>query len=247
MMDQFLLKDKAILVTGASAGIGRTTAIQLARAGAQVLLTGRNSERLNQVAEEIGGADFFIKDLADPEGIKSLVAELPKLDGIVHSAGIVRPYPVSFINRKHIGEIQDINFNAPVELTSQLLRKKKVNNQASIVFISSISSTFPYKGGAIYTGFKAALEAYSKVVALEYGDKGIRSNCIKAALINTKVLDDTIKSLPEEVLEEHKNRYILGFGEPGDVANACQYLLSDASRWITGTNLILDGGLTAGA
>ena len=85
------------------------------------------------------------------------------------------------------------------------------------------------------------------MVALEYGEKGIRSNCIKAALVNTKVLDETINSLPPEILEEHKKRYLLGFGEPDDVANACIYFLSNASRWVTGTNLVLDGGLTAGA
>ena len=115
------------------------------------------------------------------------------------------------------------------------------------MFISSISSSFPYKGGAVYTAFKAALETYSKVVALEYAHKNIRSNCIKAALVNTRVLEETVNSLPEELLENHKKKYLLGFGEPEDVANAALFLLSEASRWVTGTNLILDGGLTAGA
>jgi len=246
-MSQFSLQDKTILITGASSGIGRCCAITFAKAGANLILTGRNSERLAEVQKITASQKIIVQDLTTSTGIEDLVKEIDALDGIVHSAGIVKPFPVSFVGEKHIKEVQQINFNAPVELTSKLLRKRKMNKNASIVFISSISSSFPYKGGAIYTAFKAALETYSKVVALEYGDKGIRSNCIKAALINTKVLDDTISSLPEGVLEEHRKRYLLGFGEPEDVANACQYLLSDAAKWVTGTNLVLDGGLTAGA
>lgn len=246
-MDQFSLKNKKILITGASSGIGRSCAIELSKAGAEVVLTGRNENRLQEVMQITNARQAISIDLSAEAGVSSLVQQLDSIDGVVHAAGIIKPFPVSFVGSKHINEVQSINFNAPVQLTSMLLRKRKINDNGSIVFISSISSSFPYKGGAIYTAFKAALETYSKVVALEYGEKGIRSNCIKAALVNTKVLDDTINSLPPEVLEEHKKRYLLGFGEPDDVANACIYFLSRASRWVTGTNLVLDGGLTAGA
>ncbi|MFT7611175.1 MAG: NAD(P)-dependent dehydrogenase (short-subunit alcohol dehydrogenase family) [Parvicellaceae bacterium] len=246
-MNQFSLTNKKILITGASSGIGRCCAVTFAKAGAELVLSGRNEIALRSLQEEISGATIIVQDLATSEGVDELANQLGQLDGLVHSAGIVKPFPVSFVGEKHIKEVQQINFNAPVELTAKLLRKKKMNANASIVFISSISSSYPYKGGAMYTAFKAALETFSKVVALEYGEKGIRSNCVKAALINTKVLDDTINSLPEEILQAHKDRYLLGFGEPEDVANACQYLLSNASKWVTGTNLVLDGGLTAGA
>lgn len=247
MTNPFSLVNKKILVTGASSGIGRSCAIELSNAGAEVVITGRNESRLKEVAQIANAKKSIVVDLCDDNGVSSLVQQLENVDGVVHAAGIIKPFPVSFVGAKHIREVQSINFNAPVELTSLLLRKRKINKNGSIVFISSISSSFPYKGGAIYTAFKAALETYSKVVALEYGEKGIRSNCIKAALVNTKVLDETINSLPPEILEEHKKRYLLGFGEPDDVANACIYFLSNASRWVTGTNLVLDGGLTAGA
>jgi len=246
-MEQFSLSNKKILITGASSGIGRSCALTFSKAGADLVLTGRDESALKTLQQEISGGTIIVQDLTSDGGIEELVNQIDELDGLVHSAGIIKPFPVSFIGDKHIKEVQEINFNAPVELTSRLLRKKKIRLNGSIVFISSISSSFPYKGGAMYTAFKAALETYSKVVALEYAEKGIRSNCVKAALVNTKVLDDTINSLPEEVLAEHKKRYLLGFGEPGDVANACQYLLSNASRWVTGTNIVLDGGLTAGA
>jgi len=246
-MEQFSLSNKKILITGASSGIGRSCALTFSKAGADLVLTGRDESALKTLQQEISGRTIIVQDLTSDGGIEELVNQIDELDGLVHSAGVIKPFPVSFIGDKHIKEVQEINFNAPVELTSKLLRKKKIRQNGSIVFISSISSSFPYKGGAMYTAFKAALETYSKVVALEYAEKGIRSNCVKAALVNTKVLDDTVNSLPDEVLAEHKKRYLLGFGEPEDVANACQYLLSNASRWVTGTNIVLDGGLTAGA
>ena len=245
-MEQFGLQNKTILITGASSGIGRACALECAKSGANLILSGRNESKLDEVSKDCGGL-IVAEDLSSSQGVANLVDCIQNVDGIVHAAGIVKPFPVSFVGEKHIREIQNINFNAPVELTSTLLRKKKINNGASIVFISSISSSFPYKGGAVYTAFKAALETYSKVVALEYAHKNIRSNCIKAALVNTRVLEETVNSLPEELLENHKKKYLLGFGEPEDVANAALYLLSEASRWVTGTNLIMDGGLTAGA
>lgn len=245
-MEQFGLQNKTILITGASSGIGRACALECAKSGANLILSGRNESKLDEVSKDCGGL-IVAEDLSSSQGVANLVDCIQNVDGIVHAAGIVKPFPISFVGEKHIREIQNINFNAPVELTSTLLRKKKINNGASIVFISSISSSFPYKGGAVYTAFKAALETYSKVVALEYAHKNIRSNCIKAALVNTRVLEETVNSLPEELLENHKKKYLLGFGEPEDVANAALYLLSEASRWVTGTNLIIDGGLTAGA
>ena len=245
-MEQFGLQNKTILISGASSGIGRACALECAKSGANLILSGRNESKLDEVSKDCGGS-IVAEDLSSSQGVANLVDCIQNVDGIVHAAGIVKPFPVSFVGEKHIREIQNINFNAPVELTSTLLRKKKINNGASIVFISSISSSFPYKGGAVYTAFKAALETYSKVVALEYAHKNIRSNCIKAALVNTRVLEETVNSLPEELLENHKKKYLLGFGEPEDVANAALFLLSEASRWVTGTNLILDGGLTAGA
>ncbi len=156
-------------------------------------------------------------------------------------------YPVKYLNKKSLAEVQDINFNAPLFLMTNLFKKKKIKRKSSIVFVSSISSNFPYKGGAAYTSFKAALETYSKVLALEFADKEIRSNCIKAGLVDTPVLEETIKNMPKEVFEKHKSSYPLGFGTTNDVANAVVFLLSDASKWITGTNIVMDGGLTAGA
>ncbi len=242
----FTLEGKKILITGASNGIGKATAELASSLGAQLVLTGRNETRLNQVLNNIKANEHIaIKaDLTDNKELENLVNSIDFLDGIVHSAGIVKPLPIQFLKREKIEEVAGINFYVPVELNRILFKQKKINKAASLVFISSISSHHPFKGGAVYTSFKAALETYSKSVAIEMAHKGIRSNCIKAGLVETNIMEVTANAASRESLEAHRKQYPLGFGEPVDVANAVVFLLSDASKWITGTDIILDGGLT---
>ena len=242
------LKNKTILVTGASSGIGRETAILLNDLGAKLILTGRNLKKLEETKSLLKKAHHtFQADLTVEAERVALIVSLPKLDGVVNAAGIIYPFPLKFITEKHLDAVFDINFKAQALLNSALLKQKKVAKSCSFVFISSISSQFPYQGGALYTSTKAALEAYSRSLALEHSGKEIRSNCISPGLVKTQIFEETLKASNPEELEKYEKHYPLGFGDPIDVANTIAFLLSNRSRWITGQNIVLDGGLTLGS
>ena len=168
---------------------------------------------------------------------------LPCIDGWVHCAGIIEPFPVKFIQSKHIKSMFTINFDSACLLSSKLMQHKKVNNGSSFVFMSSVSDSHPYNGGSLYAASKAALESFSRSIALEFSSKGIRSNCISAALVETQMFEKTKNSLSETELLGILSSYPLGIGKPMDVANAAAFLLSSQSSWMTGSVLTLDGGL----
>ena len=247
-MKKFSLNDKTILVTGASSGIGAQTAITLSNAGANLIISARNQDRLEEVYNVLNGEGhrIVLADLTVKTQLEKLIEELPALDGIVHSVGMVRPFPVKFIGQKQINQLFEVNYNSAVLLISKLFKSKKINTAASLVFMSSISSRFAHKGGALYAGSKAAINAYSKTIALEYASKKIRSNVISAAMVKTPIFEEAEKAVSKEMMDKHGENYPLGFGEPEDIANAIVFLLSNASKWITGTELVMDGGLTAG-
>jgi NAD(P)-dependent dehydrogenase (short-subunit alcohol dehydrogenase family) len=246
MENPFSLKDKTILVTGASSGIGRQIAISVNQAGADVIINGRDKERLEQTFLKLNGKNNlkFEADLADEPSINELVSKLPNINGVVHAAGILEPFPVRFIGRKQIDHMFTINYFAPVLLISKLLKQKKIIDGASLIFITSVSgSSKPYFGGALYASSKAALEAFSRSVALEHCSQKIRANCISPAIVITPIFDEYIGGIVnKDNFEEHEKKYPLGFGTPADIANAAIYLLSDASKWVTGTVMVLDGG-----
>lgn len=244
MSEQFSLQGKTILITGASSGIGKQSVIDLSKAGALLVITGRNEERLKETFDALDGEGHiqFTADLLDFDSFGTLVENLPLLNGIVHSAGITGHLPAKFIGANDISEVMRINYMAPVLLTAALLRKKKVAANASIVFLSSITTKYPYYGGALYGSSKAAIEAYSRVLSIELAAKGIRSNCVSPSFVRTPMVDDAGKTISNEVLEKFEKMMPLGFGEPSDVSNAILYLLSDASKWVTGSNMVLGGG-----
>ena len=248
MKNPFDLTGKKIVVTGASSGIGRQAAISISEMGGEVIINGRNTEELSKTFSLLKGKNHecYAADLTDETQLNELTAKISDLNGIVHCAGIVRPFPVKFITKKQIDEIYNINYISTVLLTSKLLKEKKINKAASLVFVSSISSRFAHKGGALYSASKAGLEIYSKTIAIEFATQKIRSNCIQAAMVKTPLFDTAEQAVTKEMMDAHGEKYPLGFGEPTDVANAIIFLLSDASKWITGTNLVMDGGLTAG-
>jgi len=248
-MNPFSLANKTILVTGASSGIGAQTAISASQLGATVILSARNKTKLEETLSKLKGKNHQIitADLTNTEEVQQLVGKLMSIDGVVHSSGIVRPFPIKFIDEKHIKEMFEINYNAPVLLMSKLFKAKKINKSGSVVFMSSISSHFSHKGGALYSSSKAAINSYSKTIALEFSQQKIRSNVISAAMVKTAIFSEAEGVISKEMMDEHGKNYPLGFGEPEDVANAILFLLSDASKWITGTEIIMDGGLTAGA
>lgn len=243
----FSLEGKTILITGASSGIGREVAISTSKMGAQVIITGRNEERLKSTFQNLVGKGhtFFSADLTQEDDISKLVNSISTINGMVHCAGILQPFPIKFIQKKQIDTMFNINYYSAVLLASKLLKQKKILNQASLVFISSISSTYrPYFGGALYAGSKAAIEAFSRGLAFENAGNKIRSNCISPAIIKTPIFDEYIDSITvDDNIKAYEKQYPLGFGEPLDVANAAIYLLSEASRWVTGSIIVMDGGL----
>ncbi len=247
-MNPFQLNNKTILITGASSGIGKQAAISMSQMGANVVITGRDQKRLDETFQLLKGKNNsqFSADLLVQEELKNMVEQLPQLDGVFNCAGIVKPFPIKFISAEVLDEVFKINFNAQVLLMAQLTRQKKINKNASIVFSSSIAAAHPYKGGALYSSSKAALETYSKVIALEFSNLGIRSNCIASAMVKTPMFDTAEHQGTKERMDEHIQKYPLGVGLPSDVTNAAIFLLSDASRWMTGQTITLDGGFLLG-
>lgn len=247
-MNHFQLNNKTIFITGASSGIGQQTAITVSELGAKVIITGRNKERLTETLSLLKGNnhEMIVADLLNDSERENLIGKLSLIDGIVHCAGFVKPYPIKFISNDKINETFDINFKAQVLLMAGISKKKLLKKNASIVFMSSISAQHPHKGGTLYSASKAAVESFSKVMALEFYNLGIRSNCISAAMVKTPMYEYAEKDASKEVMDAHVNKYPLGVGEPIDIANAAVFLLSDASKWVTGTTIVLDGGFLLG-
>ena len=242
----FSLEGKTILVTGASSGIGKAAAIECSKMGATVIVTARNEARLSQTFSELegDGHQMFLCDLASESDIDKMVAELPEIQGLINNAGYTKILPVQFINAEDLKGILDVNTIAPMLLLQKLLKKKKLRKGASVVFTSSMaglgSSTV---GNSMYTASKGAISAFIRCVALELAPKNIRVNAVCPAMVDTGILDSGTVS--KEQLEEDIKNYPLGrYGRPNDIAWAMIYLLSDASGWITGDNLVIDGGVT---
>ena len=166
------------------------------------------------------------------------------MDGIVHCAGFTIPKPFKFYDKEDLDSMMSVNFNAPFWLTQSLLKKKKISKGASIVFISSISGVWvSYVAGSLYSATKGAINGIAKGLALELASKNIRVNCVNPGMINTAILDSGIIS--DEQLKEDAQKYPLKrYGKPEEVAYGVIYLLSDASSWTTGSNLLIDGGYT---
>ena len=249
MNNPFSLENKSILVTGASSGIGKEVAISIAKMGAAVILNGRNVERLNEVAKIINKNSTIIVsgDLTDSTTIKTLVETIPKLDGLVHAAGIMRLLPFKFIASNDLNEMMNINFTAPTLLSLELVKKKKINNNASIVYISSITgSLIGSKANSMYAASKGAVSGMVKGMAIDLAKKNIRVNEVAPGMIETSGAFEIENVVSKDAILEDKKKYPLGtYGQPEDVANACVYLLSSASKWITGTKIVVDGGFTA--
>jgi len=246
MYNPFSLEGKTILVTGASSGIGRSTAIECSRLGATVILTGRNEERLTETLNllEVSGNKHFsiAADLTQQASIAELVSNLPQLDGCVNNAGIGKTTPVQFISENDLEHIFHLNCFAPILLTKELVRKKKLYNSSSLVFVLSIAGNFNIlPGNSIYGSAKTGLSAFVKYAALELAGKGIRCNSVSPGMINTPFIQNQAYS--EEDKQKDMSFYPLKrYGEPIEVAHAIIYLLSDAASWVTGTNLVIDGG-----
>jgi NAD(P)-dependent dehydrogenase (short-subunit alcohol dehydrogenase family) len=245
MLSKFTLKDKTILISGATSGIGEATTLLSAELEGNIFITGRNTEKLNELKDVIGSRCIgtFAADLTNEDEIDSLVSLLPMLDGFVFSVGQMDIQPMKYMRKENFKETFEINYFTAVNLMHALIRKKKLNNGASLVFISSIASAFPWFGGAPYCSSKGALQSFSKVLALELKDKKIRSNSILPGAIKTNIHNELKDILGKKGISYYESKYALGMGEAIDVAHCAVYLLSDAARWITAQKFTIEGGL----
>lgn len=241
----FGLEGKTILVTGASSGIGRTTAVECSKMGAKVVLTARSEARLKETLSmlEGNGHQYIVADLSCQDAISSLVDQAPVVNGLVNNAGFNVMQLVPFIKNEDAERVLDINLLAPVLLTHLMVKKKKVSKEASIVFTSSIAGKGVCSAGnSLYSASKGGLTAFMKNAALELGAKKIRCNAVLPGMVETP-LKEGKSNITEEQWEINRQLYPLKrFGQPEDVAFAIVYLLSDASAWMTGTELVIDGG-----
>ena len=243
MYNPFTLEGKTILVTGASSGIGKATAIECSKMGANLLLTARNKERLEQTLSELtqGNHKIITADLTVDEDIQRLANEGDALDGIALIAGINDKMIIKKIDNDFVLKMMSTNLTGPALLMKSLLKAKKINKQASIVFMSSVSAFYPSVSNALYGASKAAVNQFAKVLALEVLPLKARVNCIQPAFVET----DMINKYDEDTIKEILKEYPLGrFAKPEEIAYSVIYYMSDASQLVTGTSMVIDGGFT---
>ena len=246
LYNPFSLKDKKILLTGASSGIGRTTAIECSKLGAKVVITGRIIERLQETYSQLEGEGHsqYLAELTSQEDLENLVKQVPTLNGVVLCAGsgVIKPFKYS--TREQFDKVFNINFFSQVELLRLLVKKKLLAKPSSVVFVSSVGGVYSFDpGNGVYGASKAALSSTMKFCALELAPKKIRVNSVNPGMVHTKLINPN--TITEEQFFSDMENYPLGrYGETSDVAYGIVYLLSDASSWVTGHSLVIDGGLT---
>ena len=239
----FSLQNKKILITGASSGIGRAMAIECAKAGANVIITGRNILRLQETYSLLAGAGHIIihADLNLSSDIERLADEIPPINGVVHNAGVNKRVVCQFIKEGDLQQIAQTNMCAPILLQRQILKKKKLVDGSSVVFTSSISMWLPSVGNAIYSATKGAITAYAKVLAVELAPRQIRVNCIHPGMVCTDLIRNSAIS-DDYQIKDMATYPLKRYGKPEEVAYMAVYLLSDAAAWVTGSSMIIDGG-----
>lgn len=250
MYNPYSLEGKTILVTGASSGIGRATAIECSKLGATVIITARNEQRLSSVLNELDSSfgqnhQMVIADIAKEEGLNTLIGALPTLDGLSSNAGIaLGNSPIKFIGEEQMHSLMQTNTYSHVLLAKMLFKKKLMAKNGSIVFTASIGGTVSHgPGNTLYGMSKNALLAFAKYAAIEFAPRGIRVNCVSPGMIETPLIN--LDALTEEDKAVDADKYLLKrYGKPEEVARTTTFLLSDASSFITGTAIVVDGGYT---
>lgn len=242
----FSLEGKTILVTGASSGIGQEAAVQCSKLGARVIVTARNEERLNETISQMegDGHKIVLAELTQQADLEKLVDAIDSLNGVVLCAGKGMTSPFPFSTKEKFDTVFEINFFAPVELLRLLVKKKKLAKESSVVFVSSVGGNFSFNvGNGVYGASKAALNSIMKFCAKELAQKKIRVNSVNPGMVNTKLIQGG--TISEEQHQLDMEKYPLKrYGEPEEIAYGIIYLLSDASSWVTGHSLVIDGGLT---
>jgi NAD(P)-dependent dehydrogenase (short-subunit alcohol dehydrogenase family) len=248
--NQFSLQGKTILITGGAGGIGSATAQTCIDLGARVILTDIREDALKATLASLPESQSgepnlcFTADLTDADQLAALVDFCPALDGLVCNAGVMKLTPTQFITEEELTRIQKINLNAPILLTRSLLKKKKIKKGGSIVFTASAAGVYRVSiGNGIYATTKCGIDAFMRTVALEMGPRGIRCNSVNPGMVETALIGSFTE---EEKQKEMMNYPLRRFAQPEDIAYGIAYLLSDASSFVTGTALKIDGGMTLG-
>ena len=252
MNPAFGLNKKNIIVTGASSGIGRECAITFSQLGANVILVARNKERLEGTYNKLDKGNHLIisQNITEYDRLEKVinpvVHKIGKISGFIHSAGIEMTLPLRSMTSSYYENMFAINVISGFELARIISKKKYLDeNGASFVFISSVMGILGQAGKVGYCSSKGALISGTKAMALEMASKNIRVNCVLPGVVETEMSNKMFENLPDESKKVILDMHPLGLGKPKDIANTCAFLLSDASRWITGTNLIVDGGYSA--
>jgi len=250
-MNPFSLERKTILITGASSGIGQQTAILCSQMGARVALIGRNEERLDETLCQMEGEGHLkvLFDLTITDGIKDIVSnivlKLGPIDGLVCCAGISGILPLKLMTVDQQEKFFRTNVFATIELTRQVLGIKNICKEgASVIFFSSVMGVVGENAKSLYSMTKGALISASRSLAIEYAKKKIRVNCISPGVVITPINANQPYIADPEKRAVLESKHPLGLGQTSDIANACVFLLSEASRWMTGQNMVIDGGYT---
>ena len=243
MYNPYSLEGKTILITGAASGIGKATSIECSKLGAKIIAVDLNVTGLERMMSQMEGVGHvsFCGNLCDDVFLKTLSEDVPALDGVFLCAGISDTTPVKFITEEKIKRVFDVNLTAPILMLKHLLVKKKINKGGSLVWMSSYGAEKVEPGLGIYAASKSAVNGIMRAYAKELVSRKIRSNSIMPMMIRTELLS-TLSNISDKDWEKQESLYPLGFGSPLDVAYAAIYLVSDASRWITGTQIRMDGG-----
>lgn len=244
---------KTLIVTGASSGIGRQCAISCARSGATVAVFGRDPERLNETLRLMENPEKHIVcavDLLEYDKVAEIVKEVSRqkglIDGLINCAGISTTLPLNSISTQKMEQFVHTNVIASINITQHTVKSANFSETGgSVIFMGSVMGVAGEKGKTLYSMTKGALVAAVKSMAVELAPRKIRVNAISPGVVESPMSRSAVYSRDEESLNRIKLLHPLGLGQVDDVANACIFLLSDASRWITGTNLIVDGGYLA--
>lgn len=242
----FSLAGKTILVTGASSGIGRATAIECSKLGASLVITARNETRLRETMSMMEGSthQMMVCDLSDMDCVQELIEGAPALDGLVNNAGMNKILPIQFVKKSDLMETMQVNAVAPILLTQGLLKKKKIAKGASIVFVSSIAGhTRSSVGNTMYCASKGAITGFVKCLAKELAVKGIRCNEVLPGQTDTAIMSQGVVS-NDQMKEVVSHIPMKRLGIPVEISEGVVFLLSNASSYVTGASLIIDGGLS---
>lgn len=252
MYNPFSLENKVIIVTGASSGIGAQCAIDCSKMGARVALVGRNEERLKRTFSQMEGDGHLVLplDLSSSNGLKEAIKEVVsmvgKINGVVNCAGMSSVTPLKLVTDELLDQFFRTNVYSAINLSKEVTRVGNYDKEGgcSIIFFASIMGICGDKCKTIYSATKGALIAAARSMACELAKNKIRVNVVSPGAIETPINTKLPHMADPELRKELEDKHLLGLGECSDISNACIYLLSDAAKWITGQNFIIDGGYT---